>query len=98
MDADAWTPAATPPTLGPDAVHVWSAALDLDHHLLESLTPLLDPDERQRAERFHFLKDRLRYIAGRGQLRLLLGQYLGIAPEAVRLCYGPHGKPALVDE
>lgn len=57
----------------------------------------LDLEERERASRFHFEKHRRRFIAGRGVLRLLLGRYLGIAPEAVRFVYGPYGKPSLAE-
>lgn len=58
----------------------------------------LSDDERARAARFRFDRDRDRYVVGRGLLRRLLGEYLGIAPAAVRFAYGAHDKPRLETE
>jgi 4'-phosphopantetheinyl transferase len=71
--------------------------LDLPQSLLLDLEGLLSPDEHKRAERFAYDHLRRRYIAGRGQLRLLLGSYLQIAPAQVEFVYGPAGKPHLAD-
>jgi len=54
-------------------------------------------DERMRAERFHFERDRKRFIVRRGILRTILGCYLSIEPSRLRFCYGKNGKPALAD-
>ena len=54
-------------------------------------------DERIRAERFNFRRDRKRFIVGRGVLRMILGRYLHIEPNRVQFSYGPHGKPYLAD-
>jgi 4'-phosphopantetheinyl transferase len=78
-----------------DEVHVWRADLDAAAAVVERLRPLLALDERDRADRFHFERDRSRYIVGRGTLRILLGRYLSIAPERVRFAYGPNQKPRL---
>ena len=83
------------PALGRGEVHVWWAALDLDTQRVAHLADSLSPDERARAERFHFDRDRVRFIAARGVLRALLGGYLGVSPPALAFEYGPHGKPAL---
>ena len=55
----------------------------------------LAPAERERAARFHFPRDRNRFIAGRGALRQILGRYLQTDPIKLQFTYGPHGKPAL---
>jgi 4'-phosphopantetheinyl transferase len=68
---------------------------DVDVGRLEAL---LNAEERGRAGRFHFRKDRQRFIVGRGLLRLLLGEYLRVAPAEVRLWYTPLGKPELVGQ
>lgn len=62
---------------------------------MQQLAQTLTPDERLRVERFHFERDRQRFIVGRGILRMILGQYLGLEPGRLQFCYGPHGKPAL---
>jgi 4'-phosphopantetheinyl transferase len=59
------------------------------------LEATLHPSEVARADRFHFEKDRRRFVACRGLLRVLLGKLLSKAPARVRLDEGPHGKPML---
>jgi 4'-phosphopantetheinyl transferase len=56
---------------------------------------VLADDERERARRFGAGLHRDRYVAGRGQLRVLLGGYLGLEPGSVGFAYGEHGKPAV---
>jgi 4'-phosphopantetheinyl transferase len=61
------------------------------------LCQVLSADERDRAARFHFDRDRRRFMAGRGLLRLILARYLDRPPGSLRLSYGPRGKPALAE-
>jgi 4'-phosphopantetheinyl transferase len=77
------------------AVHVWRAGLDLERPSIERLARTLSQDERARADRFHFEKDRDRFIASHGFLRSILGHYLGIMPGDLEFVYGAYGKPAL---
>ncbi len=81
-----------------DEVHVWRAALDLPVLRLKDLWQMLSPDEHQRAERFFFQKDRDKFVAARGRLRMILSRYLGVEPGKLRFCYGPYGKPALCSD
>jgi len=74
---------------------VWRASLDLPAARLQSLEGILSADERVRAERFLFRRDRARFVAARGTLRILLGRYMSIDPGYIRFSYGPRGKPAL---
>jgi 4'-phosphopantetheinyl transferase len=90
-----WRPAPATPSLQPEVVHVWRAELEPPPHLLDRLRATLSEDERARAARFRFPAHQVRYAAGRGILRALLGRYLGIAPAAVRFGYTRHGKPFL---
>jgi 4'-phosphopantetheinyl transferase len=76
-------------------VHVWAANLDVSATALRSFAETLSRDESERASRFHFERDRNRYIAGRGLLRTVLGKYLQTPPAEVPLVYGPNGKPLL---
>ena len=80
---------------GPDEVHLWRWPLDIAPHDLAAAWTILDPDERARADRFHFPLDRTRFVAARAGLRRRLGQALDRSPETVRFIYGPFGKPAL---
>ncbi|HET8672337.1 MAG TPA: 4'-phosphopantetheinyl transferase superfamily protein [Thermoleophilaceae bacterium] len=72
--------------------HVYFAPLD--RPVFGAATTLSD-DERARAARFHFDRDRRRFIAGRALLRSLLGNYLETPPHKVAFRYDPNGKPRL---
>lgn len=63
--------------------------------MVDRLVLLLSPDERERAARFHFRRDAMRWIVARAVLRQILGGCLGVDPRAVVLAYGAHGKPAV---
>jgi 4'-phosphopantetheinyl transferase len=76
-------------------VHVWRAPLSISDPERADLLATLSPDERARADRFHFDRDRAHFIAGRGFLRAILGAYLDVAPRALVFDYSPHGKPRL---
>lgn len=95
----AWRPppagAAAAPALDEGAVHVWRLPLAPPPDQLAALARPLAADERARAARFHFERDRTAYTATRGALRTLAGAYLGHPPEALELGYGEKGKPYL---
>jgi 4'-phosphopantetheinyl transferase len=90
-------PVAVPPLL-PGEVHVWSVVLDQPEPGLALLYELLCAEERQRASRFHFERDRNRFIVGRGSLRTMLGHYAQNDPAGLMLVPGPHGKPGLASD
>jgi 4'-phosphopantetheinyl transferase len=79
----------------PDEVHVWSIPLDHGDDVVARLAESLWPDERARAARFVFPRDRRRFTVARGALRQILAGYLGLAPSALSFAYGPRGKPGL---
>lgn len=76
-------------------VQVWASWLNLPDALLRRLEATLSPDERQRAARFVFARDRQAYIASRGILRNILSQYTNFAPESLVFEYNYEGKPVL---
>ena len=78
-----------------EQVHVWCANLDLPDAKLASLATLLSPDEQTRANNFRFPHLKTRFIAARGILRQLLGNYLSISPDEVKFIYSDRGKPQL---
>ena len=83
---------------GGGTVDLWSASLEPPAPLRAHLEGYLSIDERERAARFVFPRDRNRFIAGRAFLRLLLAQYTATDAASLRFRYGPHGKPALADD
>ena len=92
-----WQLATHPPPLTTDDVHVWRIALDVGDPILMRLRETLADDERKRADRFHFEKDRRHFTAARGGMRILLATYLARRPGDVRFAYSNYGKPRLMD-
>ena len=81
--------------LGAGEIHVWH--LPIDGSAIPRLSELLAPDERERAVRFAFDRDRHQFVATRAWLRLLLSRYLEQSPERIGFVPGPQGKPAIPD-
>ena len=79
----------------PGEVRIWTADLEPGASAIDRLVPLLSADERERAERFHFRRDAMRWIAARSALREILGGCLDADPRALVFAYGDKGKPAL---
>jgi len=82
-------------TLPKDEVHVWCVFLAQPATRVQSLASTLSKNERIRAERFHFERDRRRFRVSQGYLRTILGRYLKIAPQQIEFRHGHRGKPAL---
>ena len=76
-------------------LHVWVASLNPPQDQLTQYWHHLAEDERARADRFHFERDRNHYIVARGLLRQLLGRYLHRPAAEIVFAYGEHGKPEL---
>lgn len=95
---ETWVPAPRDVRLSGDEIHVWRASTERDASAVERLWATLSPDERQRAQRFHFERDRLRFVVARGVLRDILGRYLGRPPALIRFAYNEYGKPTLAED
>lgn len=61
----------------------------------DKLSQFLTEDELSRAARYRLGGPRNQFVAARGRLRSLLGQYLDMSPRAVPLQYADEGKPHL---
>jgi 4'-phosphopantetheinyl transferase len=83
------------PQIRTEDVHVWQARLDLEETTLQKLRTVISEDEQKRAGRFHFERDRRRFVVARGILRSVLAQYLKLRPEDVQFRYEVAGKPYL---
>jgi 4'-phosphopantetheinyl transferase len=83
------------PSIRPDELHVWSIPLEPADDVVARLAETLSADERARADRFVFPRDRRRFVVARGALRSILASYLDLAPSALAFAYGPAGKPRL---
>lgn len=71
--------------------------LDVSPAALADFRAVLDPAECERAAQFRLPRDRHRYIARHGQLRVLLAERTGEPPSALRIAVDDHGKPFLRD-
>jgi 4'-phosphopantetheinyl transferase len=76
-------------------VHVWIGSLGCPTIAWASLRAALSTDEASHARALPSAADRRRFLASRGQLRILLGRYQRTAPRAIRLGREPNGKPIL---
>ncbi len=85
------------PQLAPEEIHLYAVPLDPGTACQTRLRSVLAADELERAARFHFERDRRRFVVARGVLRYLLSAYLPQAPAAHRFVYGAKGKPALAN-
>ena len=80
---------------GPGETHVWAYATDLDPPALAGLRAVLSPEEIERSQRLRNPRASARFIAGRAQLRLILGDYLQSLPASLEFSSSAAGKPSL---
>jgi 4'-phosphopantetheinyl transferase len=85
----------TPVSIAGGIVEVILIRLGAELSAAGELAQCLSYEERLRASRFCFERDRHRFIVVRARLRHLLASRLGMRPDAVELVYGPRGKPEL---
>jgi 4'-phosphopantetheinyl transferase len=76
-------------------IDVWSVELNLDRDRLADFRGCLSQAELQRAAKFINPIHRDRWIAARGYLRYILGQYLDLPPAQIVFSYGEQGKPTI---
>jgi len=86
-----WNSANAAAPLRAGEVHLWRAQLTPT----DAIRATLSLDDLRRAERFHFERDRERFIASRGIQRRVLSQYLGADAHEMQFEAGPFGKPQL---
>jgi 4'-phosphopantetheinyl transferase len=78
-----------------DEVQLWRVDLEAIRGEESRWQRVLSPDELTRASRFHFPRDRQRYVAGRALLRLILAGYLATDPDCMHFVYSSKEKPSL---
>jgi 4'-phosphopantetheinyl transferase len=88
-----WNHAHEPAPLRAGEVHLWRAQLTPT----DAARAALSSDDWIRAGRFHFERDRERFVASRGILRQVLAQYAGVEANEMEFSTGPFGKPQLAD-
>ncbi|MEZ2127558.1 MULTISPECIES: 4'-phosphopantetheinyl transferase superfamily protein [unclassified Sinorhizobium] len=91
---------AEPTTIltAPGEVHLWIFDVaQLSASTSEFCRRYLSPDELERARRFRFAEDQIRFAIGRGFIRKILSFYVDRPPSDIRFDLGRHGKPVLCD-
>lgn len=85
--------------LAPDEIHLWCAYHEeIRGPALEAAYRcLLSPTERMRQGRFHFDRDRHRFLVTRALVRTVLSRYASIRPEDWEFATNPHGRPHVVN-
>ena len=86
-----WQTSREPAPLRAGEVHLWRAALLPAPEIRDALTK----SEWMQANRFQHERERERFIATRGLLRLILAKYVDGDPGDLEFCTGPFGKPEL---
>ena len=89
-----WKSGPVSPSIQPSEAHVWR--LKLNAHWTRELDDVLSQDDRARAARFRFERDRRRFSVARASLRMTLSRYLRLKPAAVKFESNAFGKPYLV--
>jgi 4'-phosphopantetheinyl transferase len=85
----------------PDRIDLWFTFLEdvaggpENNDLLQRYRALLSPPELQAQQRFHFEKDRHRYLVTRALVRTVLSRYAPIAPQDWEFAANAYGKPSV---
>ncbi len=78
-----------------DEVQLWRVDLEAIGADESRWRQVLSSDERARASRFHFARDRQRFVAARALLRRILASYLATDPNSLTFSYSKKEKPSL---
>lgn len=92
-----WTQPRDDQDLQKQHVDIWRVFLDVRPDSVHRAAPILSADESERASRFHFGKDRRRFILAHCALRNILARYLRCEPQAIVFFTNKYGKPILTD-
>ncbi len=95
VDTLRWLSSPASPALAQKEVHLWRA--NLDFLSADSFRDCLSASEVICADAFHEERDRHRFTASHGILRMILARYLDTDAGAIRFSCGAFGKPSLAD-
>lgn len=80
------------------ALDVWLVQDDIaDPGLHAEYRRLLTPEEREQEHRFHFARDRRRYLVTRALVRTVLSRYMDVAPADWRFAPNHYGRPRIIN-
>lgn len=91
----AWVRGPLSPCIAANETHVWK--IDLRCESTAEMKASLSLEEHNRAARFHFDRDRERFLIAHASLRMILGRYLEVAPASLAFAQTEYGKPFLIN-
>ncbi|HEY6011810.1 MAG TPA: 4'-phosphopantetheinyl transferase superfamily protein [Nitrospirota bacterium] len=86
---------SSPVHISDSSVHLWWISLKDQSSYKSEYVQCLSGEEKERAGRFHFEKDRERYLISHGILRRILASYTGKEPRSLRFRTDTLGKPEI---
>lgn len=84
-----------PIELPEDEVHIWNFDMNKYLNQFDEFVDILSSDELIRASKFHFDRDKNRFIISRGLLRFFLNFYTSIPAAEIKFITNSFGKPSL---
>lgn len=93
-----WEPAAAPPSLGSEDLHLWKIDCGPGGAPIDAQLTLLSDDERARAERLLLVHHRKRYVRSHAGLRQILAYYANILAHQIVFQHGMAGKPSIAGD
>jgi 4'-phosphopantetheinyl transferase len=87
-----WTLPESDLVIGEKAVHLWRFRLNK-----VPAASILAPFEKSRVERLRSPEKAQAFVVARTRLRRILSRYVGVEPQALKIQYGDHGKPFILE-
>jgi 4'-phosphopantetheinyl transferase len=79
-------------------IHIWTQSTDISSHQAMLLSSILSVEEESRAQQFHHIPAKQRFMMSRYYLRQIAALYLNKPPHAIKIAYSSHKKPFLCEE
>jgi 4'-phosphopantetheinyl transferase len=85
---------------GPHDIHLFLTFYDevTDERLLAAYRQMLSLEEQKQEQRFHFERDRHRYVVSRALVRTSLSRFAAVAPEHWSFTVGRYGRPEIANQ
>lgn len=95
INSETWLKLATKPVLTNQAIHIIRAFIPDEFKNYECYWQLLNAEEKDRANRYKFTKDKNQSVLSRGILRRVIATYIPVTAQEVVFSVTKHGKLSL---
>ena len=86
------------PSLSNNELHVWKVSTDITPEVFSAYNNVLTEKEVTNISFFEFKQAKDAYLVSQGALRILLSEYLGVAPDLLKIGRKVKGKPYSIDD